>query len=36
MPYLGIFDQECLIQVFLGKNLRKTTVIFEITTLKFV
>ena len=36
MPHLGIFDQKCLIWVFLGKIFRKTIVIFEISTLKFV
>ena len=36
MPYLGIFDQKCLIWLFLGKIFRKTIVIFEISTLKFV
>ena len=36
MPYLGIFDKECLIWVFLGKNFKKTIVRFEISTLKFV
>ena len=36
MPYLGIFKQNCLIWVFLGKNCRKTVVIFKISTLKFV
>ena len=33
---LGIFDQGCLIWVFLGKNFKKGIVIFEISTLKFV
>ena len=36
MPYLLLFDQKCLLWIFLGKNLRKTYVIFEISTLKFV
>ena len=36
MPYLGIFDKECLIWVFLGENFKKTIVRFEISTLKFV
>ena len=36
MPFLGIFDPKCLIWVFLGKNLKKTIVIFEISTLKCV
>ena len=36
MPYLGIFDQKCLIWVFLGKVLRKNIFIFEISTLEFV
>ena len=30
------FDQECFIWVFLGKNFKKTIVIFEISTLKLV
>ena len=33
---LGIFDEKCLIWVFLGKNFKKNIVIFEISTLKFV
>ena len=36
MAYLHIFDQKCLIYVFLGKNFKNTIVIFEISTLKFV
>ena len=36
MPFFGIFDQECLIGVFLGKNFENSIVMFEITTLKFV
>ena len=36
MPYLGVFDQKCLIWVFLGKNFKNTIVIFEISTLKLV
>ena len=36
MPYLGIFDQKCLIWVFLGKNFKNTIVLFEISTLRFV
>ena len=36
MPYLGIFDQKCLIWVFFGKNFKNTIVIFEISILKFV
>ena len=37
MHYLGSFNQKCLlIWVFLGENFRKTIVIFEISTLKFV
>ena len=36
MSYLSIFDQKRLILVFLGKNLKKGIVIFEICTLKFV
>ena len=35
MLYLGIFDQKCLIWLFLGKNFKNTIVIFEISTLKF-
>ena len=34
MPYLGVFNQKCLIWVFLGKNFKKAIVIFEISTLK--
>ena len=33
---LGIFDPKCLFEIFLGKNFKKTIVIFEISTLKFV
>ena len=36
MSYLGILKQIFLIWVFLGKIFRKTIVIFEISTLKFV
>ena len=36
MPYLGIFDQKCVIWFFLGENFKKTIFIFEISTLKFV
>ena len=36
IPNLSIFDQKCLIWVFLGHNLEKTIVIFEISTLDFV
>ena len=36
MPYLGVFDQKCLIWVFLGKNFKNAIVIFEISTLKLV
>ena len=36
MSYLVIFDQKCIIWVFLRKNFRKTIVIFEISTFKFV
>ena len=35
-PYLGIFDQKCLIWVFLGKNFKKPIAIFEISALKLV
>ena len=31
-----MWDQKCFIWVFLGKNLKKTIVIFEISTFKFV
>ena len=33
---LGIFNQKCLICVFLGHNFQIIVVIFEIRTLKFV
>ena len=36
MPYLGIFDQQCFIWVFLVEDFKKTIVIFEISILKFV
>ena len=36
MIYLGIFNQNCVIWVILGNNFKKTIVIFEISTLKFV
>ena len=36
MPYLDIFEKTCLIWVFLGKNFKKTIVVFEINTLDFV
>ena len=36
MPYLGSFDQKCLIWVVLGNNFRKTIAIFGINTLKLV
>ena len=36
MPFFGIFDQKCLVLVFLGKNFKRSIVIFEISTLKFV
>ena len=35
MPYLGSFDEKCLICVFLGKNFKNTSVIFEISILKY-
>ena len=35
MPFFGIFDQKCLVLVFLGKNFKRSIVIFEISTLKF-
>ena len=33
MPFLGIFDQKCLICLFLGKNFQKAIVKFEIRIL---
>ena len=36
LPYLGVFQQKCLIWVFIGKNFKNTVVMFEISTLKFV
>ena len=36
MPYLVVFQQKCLIWVFMGKNFKNTVVMFEINTLKFV
>ena len=36
MSYLGIFNPKCHIWGFLGKNFRKSIVIFEIGALKFV
>ena len=36
MFYLGIFDQKCLIWVFGLEFKKKTYVIFQISTLKFV
>ena len=36
LPYLGIFDQKCLIWVISVKNFKKTIVIFEISTFEFV
>ena len=35
MPYLGIFDKNCLIWIFLGYNFKKSIVIFEISSLKY-
>ena len=35
ITYLDIFDQICLLWVFLGKNFKKTVVIFVISTVKF-
>ena len=35
MPYLGSFDQKCLISVFLGENVKNTSVICEISPVKF-
>ena len=32
----GIFDQECLIWVFQAKMFKKTIIMFEISTFKFV
>ena len=34
--FVGTFDQKCHIFVFLGKNLKKTIVIIEISTIEFV
>ena len=36
MRYLGIFDQNCLIWIFIGKSFKTTIVIYEISTLIFV
>ena len=36
MPFLGIFDQECLTWLFSGKTFTKTIVRFEINILEFV
>ena len=36
IPSLGIFDQKCVIWVFLDNNFKRTIVIFEISTLKVV
>ena len=36
MALLGIFDQKCLIWVFLVENFRNTNIIFKISNLKFV
>ena len=36
MPSFGIFDQKCVIWVFLDNNFKRTIVIFEISTLKVV
>ena len=36
MPYFGIFDKKFFIWVFLGKNVKRTIIRFEISTLKFL
>ena len=36
MLYLGIFEQKCLICLYLGQKFKNTIVIFEISTVKFV
>ena len=36
MPYLGIFDQKCLIWEIFGLELKKKNVLFEISVLEFV
>ena len=36
MPCLGIFGQKGVILIFLGKNFKRSIVIFEISTLKFL
>ena len=36
MPFLGVFDQNCHILVFLGRNFKKAIVIFQIYILEYV
>ena len=36
MPYVDVIDAKCLISIFFGKSFRKTIVIFEISSLKWV
>ena len=36
MLFLGIFDQNCHILVFLGRNFKKAIVIFQINILEYV
>ena len=36
MPYVDVIDPKCLISIFFGKSFRKTIVIFEISSLKWV
>ena len=36
MSILGIFDQKCLIWIFVAKNFKKNIVRLEISTFKFV
>ena len=35
MPYLSSFDKKCLISVFLGENVKNTSIICEISPLNF-
>ena len=36
MSFLGVFDQNCHILVFLGRNFKKAIVIFQIYILEYV
>ena len=36
MPFLGIFDQNCHLLVFLGRNFKKAIVIFQVSILEYV